>query len=192
MTDWIASFRGGDREVAQLLWARYYERLVRYAKARLTNAPRRAQDEEDVALSAFGAFCAGLEAGRFPDICDRNDLWRLLITITTRKAISQIRRESGVTRNPRGKSIASLGDASGLIVGREPTPEFCAQAADDLAYLLNLLADGKLREVAIMKMEGLSVGEIATKLNCSPSTVERKLRMIRHQWSQLLGGDVQE
>jgi DNA-directed RNA polymerase specialized sigma24 family protein len=31
-------------------------------------------------------------------------------------------------------------------------------------------------------MEGYTVEEITTKLNCSPSTIERRLRLIRAMW----------
>ena len=48
-------------------------------------APRRASDEEDVALSAFQSFYQGIARGRFPQLEDRDNLWRLLITITARK-----------------------------------------------------------------------------------------------------------
>ena len=59
--------------------------------------PRRrpgcAADEEDVALSAFDSFCRGDGAGRFPRLDDRDDLWRLLLLLTARKAAHLIRDE---------------------------------------------------------------------------------------------------
>jgi hypothetical protein len=45
--------------------------MVGLARARLQGLPRRAADEEDVALSAFASFCRAAEAGRFPRLCDR-------------------------------------------------------------------------------------------------------------------------
>ncbi len=51
-----------------------------------------ASDEEDAALSAFDSLCAGLAKGQFPQLADRDDLWRLLVVITTRKVRAQARR----------------------------------------------------------------------------------------------------
>src|SRR6476646_2600314 len=54
-------------------------------------AARRAADEEDVALSAFDAFCRDAERGRFPGLLDRDSLWHLLVTLTARKAAHRLR-----------------------------------------------------------------------------------------------------
>src|SRR5436309_4711052 len=86
ITTWINQFKGGDAAAAQKLWESYFRRLVGLARKKLQGTPRRAADEEDVALSAFDSFCRGAEQGRFPRLTDRDDLWRLLVTITARKA----------------------------------------------------------------------------------------------------------
>lgn len=74
VTRWIDALQAGDRAAAQRLWERYFPRLVGLARARLQGAPRRAADEEDVALSAFDSFCRCAERGRFPDLVDRESL----------------------------------------------------------------------------------------------------------------------
>ena len=61
----------GDRDGAQALWNVYFQRLVALARVRLRGTPRRAADEEDVALSAFDSFFRGVERGRFPQLGDR-------------------------------------------------------------------------------------------------------------------------
>ena len=43
-------------------------------------------DEEDVALAAFERFHRAALAGRFPQLHDRGDLWRILFTLTLRAA----------------------------------------------------------------------------------------------------------
>ncbi len=80
VTHWIAQLREGDQVAAQQLWEGYFRRLVGLARGKLQGLPRRAADEEDVALSAFASFCRGVECGRFPQRADRDDLWRLLVT----------------------------------------------------------------------------------------------------------------
>src|SRR5438874_1896729 len=58
VTNWLQALQVGDPEAAQKLWERYFQRLVSLARSRLRGAPRRAEDEEDVALSAFTASAA--------------------------------------------------------------------------------------------------------------------------------------
>ena len=82
VTHWIGQLRAGDPVAAQHLWEGYFRRLVGLARGKLQSLPCRAADEEDVALSAFASFCRGVECGRFPQLADRDDLWRLLVTIT--------------------------------------------------------------------------------------------------------------
>src|SRR5882724_11425242 len=95
ITLWVGALKAGDHEAAQKLWERYFDRLVHVARAKLRAARRRGvdEDEEDAALSAFDSLCAGAARGRFPQLADRDDLWRLLVVITARKAGAQLRRD---------------------------------------------------------------------------------------------------
>jgi DNA-directed RNA polymerase specialized sigma24 family protein len=194
ITYWIAQLKVGDHVAAQRLWEGYAQRLVGLARAKLQAVPRRAADEEDVVLSAFASFCRRAEQGRLPLLHDRNDLWQLLVVITARKAIDLVNHERRQKRGRgavRGESalVGSPGSNSadeGLaqVLGREPTPAFAAQVAEECQRLLSLLGADELRQVALAKMEGYSNEEIATRLGCVPRTVERKLRVIRTLWNQ--------
>jgi DNA-directed RNA polymerase specialized sigma24 family protein len=188
VTLWIGALRAGDEEAASQLWSRYYEALVRQARARLR--ARAIADEEDVALSVFDSFYAGLARGRFPDIADRYNLWRLLVTMTARKAVNQHRRES---RQKRGAGRVVLqsalvagqeseADAMRQVIGTEPSPEFAAMVAEECGRRLDGLLDDSLRLVALLKMEGYANDEIAERLGCGPRTVTRKLKVIRKAW----------
>ena len=87
ITRLVNQFQVGDRVVAQQLWERYFHRLVGLARQKLGGLPPGAADEEDVALSAFASFCRAAEQGRFPRLNDRDDLWQVLVMVTTRKAV---------------------------------------------------------------------------------------------------------
>src|SRR5438477_5346017 len=93
VTEWVRQLEAGDRDAAGGLWEAYYRRLVGLARGKLRDLPRRAADEEDVALSAFDSFCRGAEQGRFPRLDDRDNLWRLLVVITERKACDLVQHE---------------------------------------------------------------------------------------------------
>src|SRR6516164_573571 len=154
VTHWIGQLKAGDDAAAQLIWERYFQHLINLARKRLQNLPRRAADEQDVALSAFASFCRGAEKGRFPLLQDRDNLWQMLVVITARKAIDLRQHE---TRKKRGggavvdeAALAGGADSStsafGLenVIGREPTPEFAAQVAEEYQRLLAILPDDDL------------------------------------------------
>ena len=68
--------------------------------------------------------------------------------------------------------------------GKEPDPAFAAEVAEELENRLGMLADDELRVIAVRKMEGYTNQEIAAELGCSLVTVERRLRLIRIEWSE--------
>jgi DNA-directed RNA polymerase specialized sigma24 family protein len=160
--------------------------LVGLARTKLRGAQRRAADEEDVALSAFDSFCRSAEEGRFPQLADRDSLWRLLVTITARKAAHQVRDEG---RRKRGGGATSVSDAEAELVlegllSKEPSPEFAAEVAEDCRRLLARLNDRDLEAVALLRMEGYTVEEVAERLGCAPRSIKRKLALIRTIWEK--------
>ena len=72
------------------------------------------------------------------------------------------------------------------VVGDSPTPEFAAIMAEECSLLLSSL-DEELQQVALAKMENYTNQEIAERLDCSISTVERSLRLIRKIWQREMG-----
>jgi DNA-directed RNA polymerase specialized sigma24 family protein len=188
VTRWIRKAKAGEEDAVQRLWERYFPQLVTLCQKRLRGHPRRVADEEDVALSVFDSFCQRAARGRFPQLQDRDDLWRLLVVIAARKAINLVHHDHGQRRGGQrvvGESdlpIAGNGaDVPGLeqIIGREPTPDFAALVAEEYERLLAKLDDESHRKVAIWKLEGYSNEEIALQSDCSLRTVERKLALIR-------------
>jgi DNA-directed RNA polymerase specialized sigma24 family protein len=190
VTRWIGGLKAGDPEAARRLWERYFAGLVRLARARLRDAPRAAADEEDAALSAFDSLCRGVSEGRFPRLDDRADLWRILVTITARKAADLVEHEGrqkrggGRVRTEADLAAAAL-EAGGLgqAPANDPSPELAAMVADECRRLFDLLPDESLREVAALKLEGHTDREVAERLDCGLSTVERRLRTIRTVWA---------
>src|SRR5262245_28358693 len=164
VTGWLRQLEAGDHEAAQPLWERYFRRLAGLARARLQGMPRTAADEEDVALSAFDSFCRGAEAGRFPRLTDRDDLWQLLVLIATRKVCDlaehegRQRRDWRRTQSPDGEHPEPF--------SAEPDPALAAEVAEQLVLLLALLPDAAMRSIAVRKLEGHTNEEIAALLGC--------------------------
>jgi len=189
VTLWIGDLQHeGRSEAARNLWNRYFDGLVHLARNRLRDKPKRSADEEDVALSAFDSFCRLASSGRFPELHGRDDLWRLLVTITARKANALIKHE-GRKKRGGGRTLdeGALGgeeDDIGLaaVAGYEPTPAFASEVAEEFDRLLTTLGDDLLRQVALLKMEGYTNEQIAERLDCGLRSVERKLALIRKTW----------
>jgi DNA-directed RNA polymerase specialized sigma24 family protein len=191
---WIADLKTGDAEAARELWHRYFDDLVRIARDKL-RATRRLgadEDEEDAALSAFGSFCEGAARGNFPLLTDRDDLWRLLVVITARKAWAQAERRGrqkrgGLVRIESGRGSTDDSSADGAaaidrVAAPDPSPEFAAMVAEEYQRLLGALDDEPLRQVALWKMDGYTIEEIADRLGCARRTVSRRLELIRKTW----------
>ncbi len=85
IAEWIEQLRQGDEEASRQLWERFFDRLLDVAARKIKHARTADYDEEDVVLSALKSFCLGVREGRFPRLLDRDDLWRLLFVITSRK-----------------------------------------------------------------------------------------------------------
>jgi DNA-directed RNA polymerase specialized sigma24 family protein len=185
VTRWLAQLQAGDQAAVQQLWERYFRRLVGLARKKLHGSARVVANEEDVALSAFDSFCRNAEAGRFPNLLDRDGLWQLLVVITVRKAAHLLRDQR---RQKRGGGLVTASDPPELlleqVLSREPTPELAAQLAEEYQRLLRCLADEELVAVAVWRMEEYTVEEIAARMDCAPRTVKRKLRLIRGIWEK--------
>src|SRR4051794_9472552 len=120
VTKWLHAFQAGDREAVRHLWKRYFNRMIGLARLKLGNLPCGAADEEDVALSAFDSFCQGIEQGQFSRLQNRDDLWRILVIITVRKAINLVHHEG---RQKRGGDRVQESDEAVLqeLIGQEPS-----------------------------------------------------------------------
>jgi DNA-directed RNA polymerase specialized sigma24 family protein len=192
---WIRELSDGDELAAQAIWDGYFDKLVRLARWKLGGVDIRVADEEDVALSAMNSFVRGARTGKYSLLSDKDDLWKLLVTITARKVIAHQRRHfaqkrgSGLVRGESAFVHYRNGDpmvGMAEILGSEPTPEFAAQFAEQVEKMLERLADPLLREIALLRLEGYEVKEIAAKINRTSRTVERKLRLIRGAWEDWL------
>jgi DNA-directed RNA polymerase specialized sigma24 family protein len=190
---WVSRLQAGDEAAAQRLWEVFFDRLVHLAHQRLQVRHRRVIDAEDVALSAFGSFCKGVEQQRFPQLTDQHDLWRLLVSITVHKVLHVVRDQKRIKRGGLFRELNQLAGSSDAIaaidqvVGREPSPEFATEVAEEYERLMKSLDDENLSQLAAWKLEGFTNAEIAQKWNKTERTVERKLNLIRKIWIQEVG-----
>jgi RNA polymerase sigma factor (sigma-70 family) len=177
-------------DAALRLWERYVPALLHLARHHLDKKLLRREDEDDVLQSMYASFCIRQQRGKF-DLPGRDDLWKLLVTVTLRKARNAARRHRQQTRDYRRERADGDGDsnrramAHDLLDVTEPTPDDAAAFNDELERRLRALGDPVLRRIALYKLEGYTNKEIAHELdNCTERTIERKLARIRTKWAQ--------
>jgi DNA-directed RNA polymerase specialized sigma24 family protein len=190
VSHWINLVKDGDSSAATHLWQLYFDRLVRAVRGRLQGQNRAVSDEEDVVLSVFDSFYHAAEQGRFPDLADRDDLWRLLLRMAARKVVDKRRRDS---RQRRGgdvphQTLNSVNGEGEIIqaIGDEPSPEMVVMLQESVEKLFSHLGVGQLRDLAGARLEGYSNAELATRFGCSERTIERRLHLIREKCQQEL------
>jgi RNA polymerase sigma factor (sigma-70 family) len=184
VSTWIQRLQAGDHAAAQQLWQRYHARLIELARQQLAVPLQSAA--EDVAVMAFAGLCRGLQAGRYPDITQRDDLWRLLLAITLNQARRLGRDATRQRRDARRTLLATdlfdLPEADlDRLASSEPDPALAVELNDQVRALLGRLPDD-LRPVAIDLLAGWGPAEIAARLNCSVRTIERRRERIRQFW----------
>lgn len=184
VTFWLNGLRVGDEAATRKLWEGYFRRLVGLARKKLEGQRAGPDEPEDIALSAFKSFCRGVNKGRFPKLNDRDDLWKVLVKLTARKAINAFRREHAAKRDAGEKNAHRPPNLEDL-VGREPTPSFAYSVAEQCQRLLKALEDETLCGIALSKLDGYSNPEISAQTGLSLATVERKLALIRRIWREL-------
>lgn len=184
VTEWIAYMKDGDATALNELWQRYFDRICHLANRKLAGAKRSAVDEHDLASEAMQAIWEGANTGRFRQLENRDDLWQLLVVITSRK-VANVHRHQAV----RGERNSDRSQGDNLVVEfadlleSPPTESLIDQIPLSCQDLLSNL-DQSHRETALMRLAGHSNLDIADKQKCSVATVERRLKSIRQTWAE--------
>jgi len=183
ITQCVLALQGGDQDAAARLWNEYFERLLPIARRAITGKRSESADEEDVVLSAFHNFFRSTEEGRFREIGNRDEVWKLLVVITRCKSLDLVRAEASIKRGggkPRSDELLQQ------ITCEQPTPAFTAELVDETRWMLTLARreDDCLHLILVRKLEQKSNQEIAAELECSVRTVERKLRLFQGIWQR--------
>jgi RNA polymerase sigma factor (sigma-70 family) len=176
VSQWIVQLKDGKAEAAEKLWQRYFEKVVGLARKKLGSAPRQMMDEEDIAVNVFDNLWQGAAKGKFPELRNRDNLWPLLVVLTSRRVYDHFRHEKQRPSDAGGEELDTL-------IAKDPSAEYVAIMTENFSRLFAML-EPKQKKVAQAKLEGLENTEIAKALGCSLRTVERKLQIIREIWDR--------
>jgi RNA polymerase sigma factor (sigma-70 family) len=181
---WLELCKTGDSQSSRSLWGRYHKRVIGLAKNFLRHSGFRNGVEEDVAQEVFNSFFLHLNRGKYPELSSRDNLWRLLASITKNKSIDYVRRSN---RIPDGRKLQYM-DMSDEESTSEISRKFNGSSSDELreeiARVLEQLHDATLNRIVDLRLQGYNNTQVATQIGCSRRTVIRKLDRMRQIWLQ--------
>lgn len=172
----------GDESAFHDVFHENFARLVRLAQNKLISIPPQLADDEGAVISAFRSFFSGVDKGQFDQLVSRHELWKVLATITGRKAVAQLRRH--FKQSGEGNRVDRFA-AIELLKNSEPTPDQVAELVDACQYLLDQLTDPTLKRIAVLRLQGYENREIAEMVDLHQRSVQRKLSLIAAEWTLL-------
>ena len=183
-----------DPAFIEQLWDAFYPRMKLAVLSRVRSIQRPVADESGIALSAFHSFIQHARNGKFPNLVDQDEMWRLVKRIAIRKT-SDVRKN--LLAQKRGGGAVVLGqsdfsDDSDLLQGinlasdKHGEPSEPLEVADLLNAMLQRLPDDRHRDVILLKLQGASVVTIAECLGTTTRTIQRILKKIEQNWHSVL------
>lgn len=185
--------QSGDHVAFEWLWHRYYQSLIRHLKKRTDGPGFETVDPEDVAHRVFISLHQGLSEEKFHSLHGRYQLWKLLTLIGLRKAINQSRKNMLDQRSIEHSAISGYS----VIDLRVSTRSYVTQVdksfdglrfEEELEHGLSLLdkehPNQRLRELAVLKINGMSNAKIADEFGWSRKTVALRLNLIFEIWRE--------
>jgi DNA-directed RNA polymerase specialized sigma24 family protein len=186
----FGEMQSGDQQAAAALWGHFFPRLLGLARHVLRTHRLAVIQPEDAAQSAFASFWHKAEKGGFEQNLNRNDLWKIMATITVRKARRHLARELTDKRGGgKVRNESSLGSGAEGDFRLDQEFALLRSGEFDLACeeLLGNLESDELRSIAVYRLMDYSNREIAVLLDCTERRIERKLQVIRTAWREAEG-----
>lgn len=190
----LRAVKSGDGSALAPIWERYSRDINAIARRLVSQGRLRTGDEEDVVACTFSQLWNAAKHNQLDSVQNREALARLLAKIATQRAIDFLRTENRQIRgggNVRGDSVFPTDDTGqgigfGAVKDDTIPPDLEVMAEEETRKLLRSLDDDELASIAVAKMDGFTNREIGDLLECSLSTVERSLRLIRKKWRRVL------
>lgn len=170
------------------IFKRYAERLSRFAGSRMPGKIKGRVDSEDIVQSVFRSFFRRQKEGEF-SFDDSLDLWNLLVALTYRKVLNQVRFHTRDKRDVNKEGDEGNVSAESGPYDLMPGPEQVNIMVDYLGWILNRLPD-ESRPIITQRIEGYSIEEIAEHQQVSQRTVKRVLSRAREIVKQQIENEI--
>ena len=169
----LEAYRQGNEAAAEVLFQRYYVRLVNLTRSQMGGMLCHLEDSADVAQSVFQSVFMRGRAHQI-ELGPQDNLWPLLVTITVNKIRNRVKYWTRQRRDRRRH--IPLEDRDPLETG--PTPEDALRLQELIAELREPF--GQRRQAAIDGLlNGLSVAEIAAQTGMAERTVYKTRQAVK-------------
>jgi RNA polymerase sigma factor (sigma-70 family) len=179
----LARVRLGDADATEAIFHRYVNRLVAFARTRLSAKLAQRVDPEDVVQSVYRSFFLRAQDGQYT-LDHSGDLWRLLATITINKLHKQVEfhtaQKRAMDREQAPPADGSVAGVSPELLAREPSPDEAMAAVEELHHLMQKLTPLQRRMLELY-LQGHSVAEVAEAVERSERAVRRLLALVKEQ-----------
>lgn len=177
----LARFRQGDSAAADAIFHRYVNRLVAFARTRLSAKLAQRVDAEDVVQSVYRSFFIRAREGQYT-LDQSGDLWRLLATITLNKVHKQVEfhtaQKRAIDREQAISAEESVAGVSAELLAREPSPAEAMSAVEELQHVMQKLTPLQRRMLELY-LQGHTVAEVAEAVERSERAVRRLLALVK-------------
>lgn len=181
----IERLQNSDPAAAAELWTRFEQRLIRYIVHVLRSGPVTTVNEGAISNSVFEGLLQLARQGKLANV-RRDEFWKLTKVIAKRRVIDRVRRDyrqkrgSGtvVTESVIRREGAAAHEFLDQFPGQQVPPDIVAMTEELLSQIEQQFTQ-ELWQILDLRMQGTSLRDIATAINKSVPTVERKLRTIR-------------
>ena len=182
----LDQLRSDDVTAVDKIFYRFFDRLKSVARKRISVRDRKVVDDEDLALWAIYTFQRCIRDGLYPQVRDRNDVWKFLVSILERKSVDHIRIQHAEKRGGgqiRAESFFERPEQQTRMLesvsADEVNFEVLVDFLDVIDAIVLRLDDPELGEILEARFAGHTIKEIAMRLGRSASSVDRKLRLVR-------------
>jgi RNA polymerase sigma-70 factor, ECF subfamily len=168
----IVRLRSGDESAASEVYDRYANRVFGLVHQQMADRLRAQIQPEDIVQSVFKSVFRGINSGNY-DAPAGGTIWQLMAIVAVHKVRRNARRRTALRRDAR--RTQSLDAMEKFDTADDCTPEEFESA---IREAIEDLKDTE-QDVVLLRVQGYSVEEIATKLERSRRSIERALQNIR-------------
>jgi RNA polymerase sigma-70 factor, ECF subfamily len=175
----IDLWRRGDQDAARQIVERYFDRMLRLARRRISQRLASRVDPEDIVQSVFRTFFVRLKDGQFV-FQDEDDLCKLLMRITLHKTLRQVAFHKAAKRDPNLETNQGDQHREQLLalLDKEPSAEATVAFLDQMEHFLEQL-EPQTRQIIEMRLQGFTNDEIAKELNIYDRKIRRAVERVR-------------
>ncbi len=170
----VVRLRSGDDAAATEVYDRYAKRVFGLVHKQMADRLKAIVQPEDIVQSVFKSVFRGINSGAY-DAPEGGTLWQLVAIVAVHKVRRNARLRSAVKRDSRRtQSLDALAEFDAV---DSYTPEEFELAIRESIEGLKETE----QEVVMLRVQGFSVEEIASRLQRSRRSVERNLQAIREK-----------